>query len=116
MEIQKRDSNSLLVKDAMMFVMCRIDVRDIFVQPVLLGESEEWSYLIHHTPDEQFKMIRHYGMYSRKSKKLSRKLLSTWQKETRRWIVKIKKTLRRQTWRERITSSGEKRPNDISDM
>ncbi len=60
--------------------------------------AEEFiSRLIRHIPDEQFKMIHRYGMYLRRSKKLSRKLLSAWQKETRRWIVKIKKTLRHQT-------------------
>lgn len=66
--------------------------------------------LIRHIPDEQFKTIRHYGMYSRRSKSLSKKLLATWQQKTRRWIVKVKKTLRRQTWRERIISSGKKDP------
>ncbi|MFD2044224.1 hypothetical protein ACFSTA_10050 [Ornithinibacillus salinisoli] len=29
---------------------------------------------------------------------------------TRRWILKVKKTIRRQTWRERIISSGQKDP------
>jgi len=66
--------------------------------------------LIRHIPDEQFKTIRHYGMYSRRSKNLSRKLLATWQQGTRRWILKVKKTLCRQTWRERIISSGQKDP------
>lgn len=49
-------------------------------------------------------------MYSRRSKNLCKKVLSAWQKKTRRWIVKVKKTLRRQTWRERIVSSGKKDP------
>ncbi|MFD1068295.1 IS91 family transposase [Oceanobacillus locisalsi] len=66
--------------------------------------------IIRHIPDEQFKTIRHYGLYSRKNKKLSKKLLAAWQKETKRWIVKVKKTLRRQSWRERIVASGKKDP------
>jgi len=66
--------------------------------------------LIRHIPDEQFKTIRHYGMYSRRSKSLSKKLLANWQQETKRWILKVKKKLRRQTWRERIISSGQKDP------
>ncbi len=67
--------------------------------------------LIRHIPDEQFKTIRHYGMYSRRSKNLSRKLLATWQQGTKRWILKVKKTLRHQTWRKRIIiSSGQKDP------
>ncbi|WP_339060280.1 transposase [Tepidibacillus marianensis] len=60
------------------------------------------SRLIRHIPDEQFKTIRHYGVYSRRIKKISKKLLSVWQEKARCWIVKIKKTLRRQTWREEL--------------
>jgi hypothetical protein len=68
------------------------------------------SRLIRHIPDEQFKTIRHYGMYARRSKNLSKKILGEWQKKAKRWIVKVKKTLRRQTWRERIVASGRKDP------
>src|SRR5690625_29581 len=53
--------------------------------------------LIRHIPDEQFKTIRHYGMYSRRSKSLSKKLLANWQQETKRWILKVKKKLRRRS-------------------
>lgn len=35
------------------------------------------SRLIHHIPDEQFKTIRYYGIYSRRSKSLSKKMLDT---------------------------------------
>ncbi|WP_422674094.1 IS91 family transposase [Caldifermentibacillus hisashii] len=68
------------------------------------------SRLIRHIPDEQFKTIRYYGMYSRRSKKISKKLLTTWQKRVRKWVVKVRKVLRRQTWRERIIASGKKDP------
>lgn len=66
--------------------------------------------LIRHIPDEQFKTIRHYGLYSRRSKRLSKKILTTWQQEARRWVTKVKSTIRRQTWRERIIASGQKDP------
>lgn len=68
------------------------------------------SRLIRHIPDEQFKTIRHYGMYSRRSKSLSKKSLTDWQQKVRRWVVKVKKTLRRQTWRERIIANNRKDP------
>nr|WP_209300517.1 transposase [Lentibacillus salicampi] len=68
------------------------------------------SRLIRHIPDEQFKTIRYYGMYSRRSKSLSKKMLAAWQQGRRRWILKVKKTLRRQTWRERMIASGQKDP------
>ena len=58
--------------------------------------------LIVHIPEEQFKMIRHYGVYSRRTKKLSRALVSAWQLEVRRWIIKAKRTLQRRTWGQRI--------------
>lgn len=66
--------------------------------------------LIRHIPDEQFKTIRHYGLYARRIKRLSRKVLSNWQQKARRWVIKVKKTLRRQTWRERVIASGDKDP------
>lgn len=65
------------------------------------------SRLIRHIPDEQFKTIRHYGMYSRRTKKLCKKVLSARQQGAKR---KVKKTLRRQTWRERLMASGRKYP------
>jgi predicted transcriptional regulator len=66
--------------------------------------------LIRHIPDEQFKTIRHYGMYSRRSKNICKKVLNAWQQKAKKWIVRVKKTLRRQTWRERIIASGKKDP------
>uniref|UniRef100_UPI0016434A92 transposase n=1 Tax=Staphylococcus epidermidis TaxID=1282 RepID=UPI0016434A92 len=52
------------------------------------------SRLIRHIPDEQFKTIRHYGMYSRRMKNVCKKILSAWQQELKRSVVKVKKTLR----------------------
>lgn len=66
--------------------------------------------LIRHIPDEQFKTIRHYGMYSRRSKRISKKILAKWQEGKRRWIIKVWKKLRRQTWRERVIAGGQKDP------
>lgn len=41
--------------------------------------------LIRHIPDENFKTIRYYGVYSRRIKSLCKKLVSEWQKAARRW-------------------------------
>lgn len=57
--------------------------------------------IIRHIPDENFKTIRYYGVYSRRIKALCKKLVSVWQKEARKWIVKARRMLRRRTWRER---------------
>lgn len=46
--------------------------------------------LIRHIPDEQFNTIRHYGVYAHRIKGLCKKLVTAWQKEARRWIVKVK--------------------------
>ncbi|MEG0260512.1 MAG: transposase [Lysinibacillus sp.] len=43
-----------------------------------ISVEEFISRLIRHIPDEQFKTIRHYGMYSRKIKGVTRKLLTKW--------------------------------------
>jgi hypothetical protein len=66
--------------------------------------------LIRHIPDEQFKTIRHYGVYSRRTKSLSRKLVSEWQKQARKWIVKAKRMLRRRKWSEKMEEKTGKDP------
>ncbi len=87
-----------------------IDKKDGKEKHEVVTVEEFISRLIRHIPDEQFKTIRYYGMYSRRSKKISKKLLTTWQKQMRKWVVKVQKVLHRQTWRERIIASGEKDP------
>lgn len=66
--------------------------------------------LIRHIPDKQFKTIRHYGVYSRRLKKLSRTLVTEWQKTARKWIAKAKRMLKRKTWRERLKEGTGKDP------
>lgn len=66
--------------------------------------------VIRHIPEENFKMIRYYGVYSRRMKKLCKRLVSDWQKRARRWIVKAKRVLRRRTWAERIKEQTGKPP------
>ena len=58
--------------------------------------------LIRHIPDEGFKTIRYYGAYSRRIKSLCKRLVSAWQKQIRKWIVKAKRLLKRRTWSERM--------------
>ena len=55
-------------------------------------------------------MIRYYGVYSRRIKSICKKVISACQKETRKWIVKIKKTLRRRNWEQRIKDQTGKDP------
>ncbi|NPV92839.1 MAG: transposase [Firmicutes bacterium] len=66
--------------------------------------------IISHIAEEQFKTIRHYGVYGRRIKVLSKKLISAWQKEARRWIVKIKSIIKRRNWSERIKEQTGKDP------
>jgi len=66
--------------------------------------------LIRQIPDEQFKTIRHYGVYSRRIKRLCKELVSGWQKTVRKWIVKVKKTIKRRNWSERIKEQTGKDP------
>jgi hypothetical protein len=68
------------------------------------------SRITRHIPDEQFKTIRYYGVYSRRIKQLSKKLVSVWQKAARKWIVKAKRVLRRRNWREKIKDQTGKDP------
>jgi hypothetical protein len=65
--------------------------------------------LIKHIPDEQFKLIRHYGIYSRRIKALSKKLIGVWQKTVRKWLVAAKRLARRD-WSQRIKEQTGKDP------
>ncbi len=66
--------------------------------------------LIMHIPDEQFKTIRYYGVYSRRIKAVCKKVISSWQKEARKWIVKVKRTITRRSWKQRIKEQTGKDP------
>jgi hypothetical protein len=59
------------------------------------------SRVIRHIPDENFKTIRYYGVYSRRLKSLCKKMVTNWQKEARKWIVKAQRKLKRRSWREK---------------
>ena len=67
--------------------------------------------LVRHIPDENFKTIRYYGVYSRRIKRLCKKLVSAWQKTARKWIVRAKRLLKRRTWSERMKEQSGKPPS-----
>ena len=71
--------------------------------------EEFMGRLIQHIPDEQFKLIRHYGTYSRRLKAISKKLISNWQKSVRKWLVTVKRLYRR-NWSQRIKEQTGKDP------
>jgi hypothetical protein len=75
-----------------------------------ISVEEFISRIIRHIPDEQFKTIRHYGIYSRRLKKASKKMISIAAKATRKWIVNLKRRVTRRNWRERIQDSTGKDP------
>jgi hypothetical protein len=66
--------------------------------------------LIRHIPEENFKTIRHYGIYSRRTKSLSKKLMNAWQEVSRKWIVRVERVLKRRNWRERVKQTTGKDP------
>jgi hypothetical protein len=68
------------------------------------------ALLIRHIPDEHFKTIRHYGVYARRIKGLCKTLVTAWQKEARKWIVKAKRLVKRRTWSEKIKQTTGKDP------
>jgi hypothetical protein len=60
------------------------------------------SRLIRHISDEQFKMIRHYGLYARRIKKQCKEKVRAWQEKVKKTLVKVKKLINRRKWHERI--------------
>jgi hypothetical protein len=60
--------------------------------------------VIRHIPDENFKTIRYYGVYSRRLKKVSKTLVASWQKEVRKSIVRAQRRLKRRNWKHDFNS------------
>jgi ferritin-like protein len=67
-----------------------------------ISVEEFISRLIRYIPDENFKTIRYYGIYSRRIKTLSKKMISQAAKISRKWIVNVKRIITRRKWRQRI--------------
>jgi hypothetical protein len=58
--------------------------------------------LVRHIPDENFKTIRYYGVYSRKKKAECKTKVAIFQEAVKRQIVKVKKVLKKRNWSQRI--------------
>lgn len=74
-----------------------------------LSVEEFITRLIRHIPDEQFKVIRHYGVYARRAKSLCKAKVKEWQEKVKRTLVKVKQLARR-NWRERQKAQTGKDP------
>ena len=61
--------------------------------------------LIRHIPDKQFKMIRHYGLYSRRIKTLMKEIVTIYQESIKKLLVNAKKMIQPKGWRESIKES-----------
>jgi hypothetical protein len=96
--------------DGEFVVFSYVDKTDKMEKTERVTVEEFIGRLIRHIPDEQFKTIRHYGVYSRRVKGLCRKLVTAWQREARRWIVKAKRMLKRRNWREKVKAGTGKDP------
>ena len=66
--------------------------------------------LVQHIPEENFKLIRHYGIYARRIRSLCRKILCQWQERMKRWIVKMQR-LKRRNWSQRQMEEGGEDPS-----
>jgi len=86
-----------------------IDKKDGQEKQEKVSVEEFIGRLIKHIPEEQFKVIRHYGIYARRIVKLCQKLVEAWQKTVRRWIVRMNR-LKRRNWCERQTERTGKDP------
>lgn len=73
-----------------------------------ISVEEFISRIVKHIPDEQFKTIRYYGIYSRRGKKLANKLMKAL-KKSRKGSIK-KENRHRMGWREKIKKFTGKDP------
>jgi hypothetical protein len=66
--------------------------------------------LIAHIPPKSFRMVRYYGLYAHKRRRLTHQVLGVWEQAKKRTIqmalefVKVKKEIKK-SWRERIKES-----------
>lgn len=73
-----------------------------------LPVAEFIGRLVRHIPDEQFKMVRHYGLYSRRIKTLMKIVVKQFQLDTQKVLINAKEMIKPLGWRERrIESFGE---------
>lgn len=66
--------------------------------------------LVRHIPDENFKTIRYYGVYSRRKKAECKQKVAIFQQTIKKQIVKVKKVLRKRNWSQRIKDQTGKDP------
>src|SRR5699024_1318733 len=72
-------------------------------EKTLVMSAEEFILsLTRHIPDKDFKMIRHYGLYSRRIKTLAKKIVIAFQEKVKKLLFNAKEMVRPKTWRERI--------------
>lgn len=71
--------------------------------------------LIRHIPDHQFKTIRRYGIYSRRTKSLMRKVLEAYQRIVHKMLVNVKEALKPKSWAERITEEFGTNPMECTE-
>lgn len=92
--------NRIVAYDGKTVIIRYLDKQDGKEKQEELSVEEFIGRIIQHIPEEQFKVIRHYGVYARRIRELCRKLVGEWQKKVRRWIVAFQR-LRRRNWGER---------------
>jgi len=101
--------NRIKAYDGNTVVIWYVDKTDGKEKEEILSVEEFIGRIIKHIPEEQFKVIRHYGVYARRIKGLCRKMVSEWQSQVRQWIVGWKR-LGRRNWAERQTEQTGKDP------
>ena len=94
--------NRILLYDGKIVMFQYHDKRTNTDKIKTMSAEEFIGALIRHIPENQFKTIRRYGIYSRRIKTIMKKVLSNYQKEIQRMLVNVKKALKPKSWCERI--------------
>ena len=94
--------NRILLYDGKIVMFQYHDKRTNTDKIKTMSAEEFIGALTRHIPENQFKTIRRYGIYSRRIKTIMKKVLSNYQKEIQRMLVNVKKALKPKLWCERI--------------
>ena len=71
-------------------------------ETLVMSVEEFILSLVRHIPEKGFKMIRHYGLYSRRIKTLSKKIVIAFQEKVKKLLFNAKEMMKPKSWRERI--------------
>lgn len=107
--------NRIIMYDGEVVVFSYQDKRESEWEVESLPVETFIGRLVRHIPDKQFKMVRHYGLYSRRIKTVMKKVVAHFQREAKKVLINAREMIKPKGWRERIKETFGKDPLECSE-